>query len=128
MGYTFVGYEVCWMFFMCTVFQQDAAEQVLNYMLYHLNLKKPKWLPARVFVERLSQMNNYDYVEFLPAAAGLYYSSKATNCGIGSISTVASTAPPDTIYSYITPLAILTLTNSMCEKVGLRVGLTFGSC
>ena len=56
-GAYIVGYEVCWMFFMCTVFQQDAVEQILNYMLYHL--KKPKWLPARLFVGRLSQMNNY---------------------------------------------------------------------
>jgi hypothetical protein len=70
--YTLEGYKMCWMFFMRTVFQQDAAEQQLNYMQFRL--KKPKGLPARVFAGRLVQMNNY--VEFLPC---LYYSARANN-------------------------------------------------
>ena len=47
MEYTLVGYEICWMFFKCTVFQQDAVavEQQLNNILYHL--QKPKWLSAQ---------------------------------------------------------------------------------
>ncbi len=70
--YTLAGYKMCWVFFMRTVFQQDAAEQQLHYMQF--KLKKPKGLPARVFAGRLVQMNNY--IEFLPC---LYYSARATN-------------------------------------------------
>ena len=71
MGYTLAAYDMCWIFFMRTVFQQDAAEQLLSYMLYHL--KKPMKVPVRTFCGRVSQMNNY--VEALPS---LYFSSKAT--------------------------------------------------
>ena len=45
--YTLAGYKMCWVFFMRTVFQQDAEEQQLHYMQFRL--KKPKGLPARVF-------------------------------------------------------------------------------
>ena len=45
--YTLEAYKMCWMFFMRTMFQQDAAEQQLFYMQF--KLKKPKALPARVF-------------------------------------------------------------------------------
>jgi len=71
MEYSVAAYDMCWMFFMRTVFQQDAAEQLLNYMLYHL--KKPLKIPVRIWCGRVSQMNNF--VEFLP---GLFYSSRAT--------------------------------------------------
>jgi hypothetical protein len=67
--YTLAGYKICWMFFMRTVFQHDAAEQLLMY-----NLKKPKELAARVFAGRIMQMNNY--IEHLPC---LFYSERATN-------------------------------------------------
>jgi hypothetical protein len=70
--YTLAGYKMCWMFFMRTVFQHDAAEQLLHYMSFRL--KKPKPLLARVFAGRIVQMNNY--VEYLPC---LYYSARATN-------------------------------------------------
>lgn len=70
--YTLAGYKICWMFFMRTVFQQDAAEQQLHYMQF--KLKKPKGLPARVFAGRVVQMNNY--IEFLPC---LHYIARATN-------------------------------------------------
>jgi hypothetical protein len=63
---------MCWMFFMRTVFQHDAAEQQLHYMQF--KIKKPKGLPARVFAGRIVQMNNY--IEYLPC---LYYSARATN-------------------------------------------------
>ena len=71
MEYTLAGYDMVWIFFMRTVFQQDASEQLLNYMLYHI--KKPLKIPVRIFCGRVSQMNNF--VEFLPK---LYFSSRAT--------------------------------------------------
>ena len=71
MEYSLAAYDMCWMFFMRSVFQPDAAEQLLNYMLHHL--KKPLKVPMRIFCGRVSTLNNF--VEFLP---GLYYSSRAT--------------------------------------------------
>ena len=71
-GYTLEAYRICWMFFMRTVFQQDAAEKLLHYLQFQL--KKPKGLPARVFGGRLVQMNNY--TEYLPC---MLYSARANN-------------------------------------------------
>mgnify|MGYP006182802129 FL=1 len=71
-GYTLEAYRICWMFFMRTVFQQDAAEKLLHYLQFQL--KKPKGLPARVFGGRLVQMNNH--IEYLPC---MFYSARANN-------------------------------------------------
>jgi hypothetical protein len=71
-GYTLEAYRMCWMFFMRTVFQQAAAENLLHYLQFQL--KKPKGLPARVFAGRLVQLNNY--TEHLPC---MYYSARANN-------------------------------------------------
>jgi hypothetical protein len=70
--HTLEAYRMCWMFFMRTVFQQAAAENLLHYLQFQV--KKPKNLPARVFAGRVVQMNNY--VEHLPC---LFYSARANN-------------------------------------------------
>ena len=66
------AFEMCTLFWLRTVFQQDAAEQLLLYIQH--NLKKSKKVSLRMFVARVKQLNNY--VTHLP---GVYFTSKATS-------------------------------------------------
>ena len=60
------------MFWMRSVFQEDAAEVTLDYLLY--GIKKPRVLAPRKFVRRVKQLSGY--IDYLP---GVYYSSQATS-------------------------------------------------
>ena len=70
--YTMEAYEMCTVFWLRTVFQQDAAEQLLLYIQY--NLKKSEKVSLRMFVARAKQLNSY--VAHLP---GIYYTSQANS-------------------------------------------------
>ena len=60
------------MFWMRSVFQEDAAEHTLEYLLY--GIKKPRNVAPRIFVRRVKQLSSY--ITYLP---GAYYSSQATS-------------------------------------------------
>ena len=51
LGYTLWAFEVVWMFWMRSVFQKDAAEHTLEYLLY--GIKKPRIVAPRIFVRRV---------------------------------------------------------------------------
>jgi len=70
--FSLYGYEVIWMFWMRSVFQEDAAEVTLEYLLY--GIKKPRNVAPRIFVRRVKQLSSY--IDYLP---GAYYSSQATS-------------------------------------------------
>ena len=72
MGFTLYAFEVVWIFWMRSVFQEDAAEATLEYLLY--GIKKPRSVAPRIFVRRVKQLSNF--IEYLP---GAYYSSQATS-------------------------------------------------
>jgi len=72
LGFSLYAFEVIWMFWMRSVFQEDAAEVTLEYLLY--GIKKPRSLAPRKFVRRVKQLSGY--VDYLP---GVYYSSQATS-------------------------------------------------
>ena len=71
LGYSLWAFEVIWMFWMRSVFQEDAAKHTLEYLLY--GMKKPRPVAPRIFVRRMKQLSNY--IPYLP---GAYYSSQAT--------------------------------------------------
>jgi len=60
------------MFWMRSVFQEDAAEHTLEYLLY--GIKKPRPVAPRIFVRRVKQLSSY--IPYLP---GAYYSPQATS-------------------------------------------------
>jgi len=60
------------MFWMRSVFQEDAAEVTLEYLLY--GIKKPQPIAPRIFVRCVKQLSGY--IDYLP---GAYYSSQATS-------------------------------------------------
>ena len=60
------------MFWMRSVFQEDAAEHTLEYLLH--GIKKPQNLVPRNFVRRVKKFSSY--IPYLP---GAYYSSQATS-------------------------------------------------
>ena len=72
LGFSLYAFEVIWMFWMRSVFQEDAAEVTLEYLLY--GIKKPRALAPRKFVRRVKQLSGY--IDYLP---GVYYSSQATS-------------------------------------------------
>ena len=72
LGCSLYAFEVIWMFWMRSVFQEDAAEVTLDYLLY--GIKKPRVLAPRKFVRRVKQLSGY--IDYLP---GVYYSSQATS-------------------------------------------------
>ena len=72
LGYSLWAFEVVWMFWMRSVFQEDAAEQTWEYILY--GIKKSWNLAPRSFVRRVKQLSSY--TNYLP---GAYYSSQATS-------------------------------------------------
>ena len=72
LGFSLYAFEVIWMFWMRSVFQEDAAEVTLEYLLY--GIKKPRFLAPRKFVRRVKQLSGY--IDYLP---GVYYSSQATS-------------------------------------------------
>jgi len=72
LGFSLDAFEVVWMFWMRSVFQEDAAEVTLEYLLY--GIKKPRNLAPRNFVRRVKQLSGY--IDYLP---GVYYSSQATS-------------------------------------------------
>jgi hypothetical protein len=51
LGYKLWAFEVVWMFWMRSVFQEDAAEHTLEYLLY--GIKKPRIVAPRIFVRRV---------------------------------------------------------------------------
>lgn len=70
--YNLDSFEMIWMFWMKDVFQEDAAEQHLEYLTY--GIKLPWWLPPRKFAARVKQLNGF--TNFLPCAL---YSPQATS-------------------------------------------------
>ena len=72
LGYSLWAFEVVWMFWMRSVFQEDAAEHTLEYLLY--GIKKPHNVAPLIFVRRVKQLCSY--ITYLP---GAYYSSQATS-------------------------------------------------
>jgi hypothetical protein len=72
LGLLLDAFEVVWMFWMRSVFQEDAAEATLEYLLY--GIKKPRTVAPRIFVRRVKQLRGY--IDYLP---GAYYSSQATS-------------------------------------------------
>jgi hypothetical protein len=72
LGFTLWAFEVIWMFWMRSVFQEDAAEHTLEYLLY--GIKKPRPVAPHIFVRRMKQLSNY-----IPYLSGAYYSSQATS-------------------------------------------------
>jgi hypothetical protein len=72
LSYTVEAFEMCTLFWLRTVFQQDAAEQLLLYIQHHL--KKSRKQSLRMFVARVKQLNNY-----VPHLPGVYFTSKATS-------------------------------------------------
>ena len=72
LGFTLWAFEVVWMFWMRSVFQEDAAEHTLEYLLY--GIKKPRSVAPRIFVRRVKQLSSY--IPYLP---GAYYSPQATS-------------------------------------------------
>jgi hypothetical protein len=72
LGYSLYAFEVVWIFWMPSVFQEDAAEATLEYLLY--GIKKSRAIAPRIFVRRVKQLSNY--IKYLP---GAYYSSQATS-------------------------------------------------
>jgi hypothetical protein len=72
LSYTVEAFEMCTLFWLRTVFQQDAAEQLLLYIQHHL--KKSRKQSLRMFVARVKQLNNY-----VPHLPGVYFMSKATS-------------------------------------------------
>ena len=57
LSYTVEAYEVCTLFWLWTVFQQDTAEQLLLYIQYHLKNSRKVSLSGslRMFVARAKQ-------------------------------------------------------------------------
>jgi len=72
LGLTLWAFEVVWMFWMRSVFQEDAAEHTLEYLLY--GIKKPRVVAPRIFVRRVKQLSSY--IPYLP---GAYYSPQPTS-------------------------------------------------
>jgi len=72
LGFSLYAFEVVWMFWMRSVFQEDAADNTLEYLLY--GIKKPRNVAPRIFVRRVKQLSSY--INYLP---GAYYSSQATS-------------------------------------------------
>jgi len=72
LGFLLYAFEVVWMFWMRSVFQEDAAEVTLEYLLY--GIKKPQPIAPRIFVRCVKQLSGY--IDYLP---GAYYSSQATS-------------------------------------------------
>ena len=70
--YNLEAFEMIWMFWMRTVFQEDAAEQHLEYLTQ--GIRRPWNVPPRVFLARMKQL--IGYIPYLPCA---YYSSQATS-------------------------------------------------
>ena len=70
--YNLDAFELAWMFWMRHVFQEDAAEQNLEYL--NFGIRRPWKVPPRVFVMRVSQISGY--TSYLPCA---YYSPMATS-------------------------------------------------
>jgi len=66
LGFTLWAFEVVWMFWICSVFQEDAAKHTLEYLLY--GIKKPRFVAPRIFVRRVKQISSY--INYLP---GAYY-------------------------------------------------------
>jgi len=60
------------MFWMRSVFQEDAAEHTLEYL--HNGIKKSRNVAPRIIVRRVKQLSSY--ITYLP---GVYYSSQATS-------------------------------------------------
>ena len=72
LGFTLWAFEVVWIFWMRSVFQEDAAEHTLEYLLY--GIKKPRSVAPRIFIRRLKQLSS-----FIPYLPGAYYSPLATS-------------------------------------------------
>jgi hypothetical protein len=72
LGYLLWVFEVVWIFWMREVFQEDAAEHTLEYLLY--GVKKPRRVAPRIFIRRLKQLSSH--IPYLP---GAYYSPLATS-------------------------------------------------
>ena len=51
LGLTLYAFEVVWMFWMRSVFQEDAANNTLEYLLY--GIKKLRIVTPRIFVRRV---------------------------------------------------------------------------
>jgi len=77
LGFTLWAFDVVWMFWMRSVFQVDAADNTLEYLLYII--KKPRFVAPRIFVRRVKQLSSY--ITYLP---GAYYSSQATSQTTGT--------------------------------------------
>ena len=52
MGFSLYAFEVVWIFWMRSVFQEDAAGATLEYLLY--GIKKPRTVAPRIFVRRVN--------------------------------------------------------------------------
>jgi hypothetical protein len=72
LGFTLWSFEVVWIFWMRSVFQEDAAEHTLEYLLY--GVKKPRSVSPRIFIRRLKQLSSY--IPYLPT---VHYSPQATS-------------------------------------------------
>jgi hypothetical protein len=60
--YNLDSFEMMWVFWMRTVFPEDAAEQHQEYLTHCI--RYPYWLPPRKFAIRMKQLNGY--TNFLP--------------------------------------------------------------
>ena len=64
LGYSLWAFEVVWMFWMRSVFQEDAAKHTVEYLLY--GIKKPRNVAPCIFVRRVKQLSSY--ITYLPGA------------------------------------------------------------